>query len=295
MYRFVKPAYLELSIDQRKELCSHSYRICTAIEPWTAAAKQKIVELMTEVMTLCPFVRKDMSLSYKEVKECNPLTTIPCSTLHYIRSYFEQFYVVKEKKLCLPAISTVNALNVEKPQVQVQNQQHTQSAPATTSLATRPKLRAIKEETWWVVRVKNEYRMCRLTFDRGEYWEMVEYQDGRVLNPKYRFPKYDNRVIYEFKEHITPEQFEGKIKEAVQIRMAALLRQAQDMLLRFDTVLIARHLTGGTLVGGVEDEDDTNWYLDTYNEHGEHIFYGDNRWELAKKSRCTVVQILKRK
>lgn len=293
MYPFVKPAYLELSIDQRKELCSHSYRICTAIEPWTAAAKQKIVELMDKVMTLCPFVSRDMFLPYKEVEECNPLVTVPFSTLHCIRSYFEQFYVVREKKLCLPAVGAPKIPTVEKPQVQVQTQQHTQTA--STVSATRSKLRAIKEETWWVVRVKNEYRMCRLTFDRGEYWEMVEYQDGRVLNPKYRFPKYDNRVVYEFKEHITPEHFEEKIKEAVQIRMTALLRQAQDMLLRFDTVIIARHLTGGTLVGGVESADDTNWYLDTYNEHGEHIFYDDNRWELAKKSRCTVVQILRRK
>lgn len=293
MYLFVKPAYLELSIDQRKELCSHSYRICTALEPWTAAAKQKVIELLDKVMTLCPFVREDMSSSYEEVEECNPLVTIPFGTLHYIRSYFEQFYVVRERKLCLPAVGTAKAPKAEKPQVQVQTQQHTQPTPTVST--TRPKLKAIKDETWWVVRVKNEYRMCRLTFDRGEYWEMVEYQDGRVLNPKYRFPKYDNRVVYEFKEHITPAQFDEKIKEAVQIRKAALLRQAQDMLLRFDTVLIARHLTGGTLVGGVEDEDDTNWYLDTYNEHGEHIFYGDNRWELAKKSRCTVVQILKRK
>lgn len=291
MYSFVKPAYLELSIDQRKELCSHSYRICTAIKPWTAAAKQKIVELMDKVMILCPFVREDMSLSYKEVNECNPLMTIPFSALHCIHSYFSQFYVVKEKKLCLPAVST--AREVEKPQVFVPTRQYAQSD--FTVSTTHSKLRAITEEIWWVVRVKNEYRMCRLTFDRGEYWEMVEYQDGRVLNPKYRFPKYDNRVVYEFKEHITPEQFEEKIKEAVQIRRTALLRQAQDMLLRFDTVIIARHLTGGTLVGGVEDEDDTNWYLDTYNEHGEHIFYDDNRWELAKKSRCTVVQILKRK
>ena len=77
--------------------------------------------------------------------------------------------------------------------------------------------------------------------------------------------------------------------------MAALQKQAQELLLRYDTVLIARHLTGGTLVGGVEEEDDTYWYLDTYNEHGEHIFYGDNRWNLDKKSRCTVVQILRRK
>ena len=291
MYPFVKPAYLELSIDQRKELCSHSYRICTAIQPWTAAAKQKVMELMDKAMTLCPFIRKDLSSSYKELEENNPLTTIPFSILHYIHAYFEQFYVVKEKKLCLPAVGTTNASKVEKPQVQVPTQQHTQTAPSTT----RSKLRAITEETWWVIRVKNEYRMCKLTFDQGEYWEMVEYQDGRVLNPQYRFPKYDNRVIYEFKEHITPAQFEDKIKEAVQIRKAALLRQAQDMLLRFDTVIIARHLTGGTLVGGVEEEDDTNWYLDTYNEHGEHIFYGDNRWELNKKSMCTVVQILKRK
>ena len=291
MYPFVKPAYLELSVDQRKELCSHSYRIATAIQPWTAAAKQKVMELMDKAMTLCPFIRKDLTSLYKELEENNPLMTIPFSVLHCIRAYFEQFYVVKEKKLCLPAVGTVNASKVEKPQVQVQTQQHTQSTPTTT----RSKIRAITEETWWVVRVKNEYRMCKLTFDRGEYWEMVEYQDGRVLNPQYRFPKYDNRVIYEFKEHITPAQFEDKIKEAVQIRKAALLAQAQDMLLRFDTVIIARHLTGGTLVGGVEEEDDTNWYLDTYNEHGEHIFYGDNRWELDKKSRCTVVQILKRK
>lgn len=293
MYPFVKPAYLELSIDQRKELCSHSYRICTAIGHWTATAKQNIVELMDKVMTLCPFIRRDMFSPYKEVKEHNPLMTVPLSTLHCIRSYFEQFYLVREKKLCLPVVSDVRVLKDEKPQIQAQTQQHTQST--FTPSTARSKLRAIKDETWWVVRVKNEYRMCRLTFDRGEYWEMVEYQDGRVLNPQYRFPKYDNRVVYEFKEHITPAQFDDKIKEAVQIRMSALLRQAQDMLLRFDTVIIARHLTGGTLVGGVEDEDDTNWYLDTYNEHGERIFYGDNRWELAKKSRCTVVQILKRK
>ena len=149
MYPFVKPAYLELSIDQRKELCSHSYRICTAIQPWTAAAKQKVMELMDKAMTLCPFIRKDLSSSYKELVENNPLTTIPFSILHCIRAYFEQVYVVKEKKLCLPAVGTTNASKVEKPQVQVQTQQHTQTTPSTT----RSKLRAITEETWWVVRV----------------------------------------------------------------------------------------------------------------------------------------------
>ena len=280
MYPFVKPLYMAMEVDQRKELCSCSYRISTALKPWTPNVKQTMMELLDQVMNLCPFIKRDLGTCRDELAENNPLTTVPFSVLDCIRAYFDQFYVVKERKLCLPTV---------QPNTQVQ----TQTTAATTQ--TRSKLRAITEETWWVVRVKNDYRMCKLTFDRGEQWEMIEYIGGKVHNAQYRFPKYDNRVIYEFKEHITPAMFADKINEAVAIRKAALLRQAQELLLRFDTVLIARHLTGGTLVAGVEDEDDTYWYLDAYNEHGEHIFYGDNRWELEKKSRCTVVQILKRK
>ena len=67
------------------------------------------------------------------------------------------------------------------------------------------------------------------------------------------------------------------------------------MLKDFEVVLIARHPTGGTLVGGVVKEDEVNWYLDTYNENGDHIFYGDKVWVLEKKSRCTVVQTLRKK
>lgn len=289
MYAFVRPLYLAMDVDQRKELCSCSYRISTALKSWTPNAKQTVMELLDRVMNLFPFIKRDMGTCRDELVENNPLDTVPFSVLHCLQSYFDQFYIVKERKLCLPVINSKPKVLTIQPNTQVQ----TQTTAATTQ--TRSKLRAITEETWWVVRVKNDYRMCRLTFDRGEYWEMVEYIGGKVHNAQYRFPKYDNRVIYEFKEHITPDMFEDKINEAVSIRKAALLKQAQVLLLSFDTVLIARHLTGGTLVAGVEDEDDTYWYLDAYNEHGEHIFYGDNRWELEKKSRCTVVQILKRK
>ena len=289
MYPFVKSWYRELDIDQRKELCSCSYRISRSLKPWTPSAKQTVMELLDEVMRLFPFIKRDLGTCRDELEENNPITTIPFSILDCLRSYFNQFYVVKDRKLCLPVIDSKPTVPTIQPNTQVQ----TQTTAATKK--TRSKSRAITEETWWVVRVKNDYRMCRLTFDRGEYWEMVEYIGGKVHNAQYRFPKYDNRVIYEFKEHITPDMFADKINEAVSIRKAALLKQAQVLLLRFDTVLIARHLTGGTLVAGVEDEDDIYWYLDTYNEHGEHIFYGDKRWELEKKSRCTVVQILKRK
>lgn len=287
MYPFVKPAYLNLNVDQRKELCSYSYKICSDMFPWSIAGRQKMLELIDKAIEVCPAIKKDLSTLCKELNDYNPLTTIPYSILHSIRVYFEQFYTVRDKKLYLPSVPSKSEVN------QISERTSTTQAPRT--LTTSCKLKAIVEETWWVVRVKTEYRMCKLTFDRGEYWEMVEYQNGKVHNPQYRFPKYDNRIVYEFKEHITPDMFPAKIEEAVQIRKAALLRQAEEMLLRFDTVIIARHLTGGTLVGGVESEDDTYWYLDTYNEHGEHIFYGDNRWELDKKSRCTVVQILKRK
>lgn len=283
LYPFVRPAYLALETGQRKELCSNSYKICTALSSWTARSKQTVLDLMNKVMTAFSFIHQDLSTVYDELEESNPIQTIPYSVIDCVRAYFEQFYVIKGRKLCLPSVSGVSSSQPA-------------SAPAiTTQPKTKAKVRAITEEIWWVVRVKNEYRMCKLTFDRGEYWEMVEYQGGKVHNPQYRFPKYDNRVVYEFKEHITPSMFSDKIAEAVQIRRTALLKQAQELLLRYDTVLIARHLTGGTLVGGVEEEDDTYWYLDTYNEHGERIFYGDTRWNLEKKSRCTVVQILRRK
>lgn len=284
MYPFVKPAYAALGVDQRKELCSYSYRACTAMLPWTPKAKSTVLELLSKIIALCPAFKSDLESPTSDLEESNPLTTVPFSALDCIKSYLEQFYVVKDKKLCLPAVDA-------KPKVMPKAV--IQTPPATVSV--KGKLKAITDETWWVVRVKNDYRMCKLTFDRGEYWEMVEYINGKVHNPQYRFPKYDNRVIYEFKEHITPAMFKEKIEEAIAIRKAALLKQAQELLLQYDTVLIARHLTGGTLVGGVEAEDDTYWYLDTYNEHGEHIFFGDNRWELEKKSRCTVVQILRRK
>lgn len=280
MYPFVKPAYEAMSVDQRKELCSHSYRISTALKLWTPKSKQLVLELMDKAMALGSFIKRDLGTCRDEIAENNPLTTIPFSVLDCVRAYFDQFYVVRERKLCLPAIN-------HKPNSQALTQ------AATTQI--NAKVRAITEETWWVIRVKNDYRICRLTFDRGNYWEMVEYIGNKVHNSQYRFLKHDNRIIYEFREHITPDMFADKINEAITIRKNALLKQAQELLLRFDTVLIARHPTGGTLVAGVEDEDDTYWYLDTYNEHGEHIFYGDNRWELEKKSRCTVVQTLKRK
>lgn len=276
MYPFVRSHYLDIDIDGRKELCSASYKICTNLKAWTPNGKSLGLELLDKMMQVHQFIRRDLATVRDELAMYNPLTTKPCSLIDIVSAYFEQFYILKDQKLYMPAIVIPEA----KPEPE---------APA------KPKIRAITEETWWVVRVKNDYRMCKLTFDRGEYWEMVEYKDMKVHNPQYRFPKYDNRVIYEFKEHIVPTMFAEKISEAVRIRKEALLKQANSMLEKFDTVIIARHLTGGTLVGGVEQEDTDNWYLDTYNEHGEHIFFGDTRWVLDKKSRCTVVQILRRK
>lgn len=280
MYPFVKPAYTAMEVEQKKELCSNAYRICSNLSPWTPNTKQTVLDLLSKVMTAFPFIRRDIEPAVDELRRYNPLLVIPCSVVECIRSYFKQFYVIKERKLCLPQIRSDNQIKAK---------------PTISSSASKPTVKAILEETWWVVRVKNDYRICRLTFDRGEYWEMVEYQGVKVHNPQYRFLKSDNRVIYEFKEHITPDMFKAKIEEAVQTRKNALLAQAQEMLLRFDTVLIARHPEKGALVGGVEDEDDRYWYLDTYNEHGEHIFFGDGRWELEKKGRCVVIQILRRK
>lgn len=280
MYPFVKSHYLALDVEQRKVLCSSSYKIVAALKPWSASGKQKVMELLKQLMGSHKFILSDMSTAYDDIDSTNPVTTIPYSVLEYIECYFKQFYVVKNQKLCLPNLNAPNSVG---------------KVPDKADASVRTKAVPITEETWWVIRVKNDYRMCRLTYDRGDYWEMIEYEGGKVGNPHYKFPKYDNRVVYEFKEHITPSMFSEKIGFAVQTRMAALQKQAQELLLRYDTVLIARHLTGGTLVGGVEEEDDTYWYLDTYNEHGEHIFYGDNRWNLDKKSRCTVVQILRRK
>lgn len=287
MYPFVKPMYRALDVTQRKELCANSYKICSATLNWTAATKHKVLELMNKSMQSFPFIKNDIGSCYDELDESNSLIRIPFSAIHCVRSYFEQFYVIKDKKLCLPKLPIQ-----DKPRGEIASYGSRTSAQTASAYT---KVKAITEEIWWVIRVKTSYRMCRLTFDRGEWWEMVEYQNGKVHNPRYKFPKYDNRVVYEFREHITPDKFDAKIEEAVQIRKAALLRQAEDMLLRFNTVIIARHPTEGTLVGGVEEEDDTYWYLDTYNEHGEHIFFGDNRWELVKKSRCAVVQILRRK
>lgn len=291
MYPFVKAEYITLDVDKRKEICSLSYRICTATATWTAQSKQKILELLESAMESWSVIRRDLGSSYEELQNYNPIVWVPSSILEYIRVYFSQFYTIKDKHLCLPSVQAVRKPEVPKPVVQPK------LAASDTRTATKstPKVKAILDEVWWVVRVKSEYRMCRLTFDRGEYWEMVAYKGTKVQDPRYKFPKYDNRVVYEFREHITPDMFDVKIAEAVQIRKAALQAQAQKLLLRYDTVLIARHLTGGTLVGGVEEETDTCWYLDTYNEQGDHVFYGDSRWELEKKSRCTVVQILRRK
>lgn len=283
MYPFVKPGYNSLSVDQRKELCSYSYRICAAMEPWSPKAKDTILELLDKVMVLGKFLKNDLESLRSEIAETNPLERKPTSVLQSIRCYLIQFYVIKDKKLHLPTSES-------KPEI-IQNTQ-IQSQTKESSVG---KLRAIKEEVWWVVRVKNDYRMCRLTFDRGEYWEMVEYVGLKVHNPKYKFPKYDNRVIYEFKEHITPDMFADKIQEAVEIRKAALLKQAEILQDTYATVLIARHPTGGTLVGGVIKEDIDNWYLDAYNEQGERILLGDTCWKLEKKSRCTVLQIIRRK
>lgn len=286
MFVFLKAGYTGLNIEAKKELCSESYRIVTALATWTSNAKLRVLEGLDKAIKLFPAIKNDIEGSQKELQENNPLFREPKSVIDYLKSYFGQFYKVKDGKLYLPVLNTPIK---EEPKVQP-------SKPVITQhTSSKPKIRAIVEETWWVIRVKDEYRMCRLTFDRGTYWEMVEYQGKRVLNPKYSFPKYDNRVIYEFKEHITPEMFADKIKEAVAIRKERLLKQAQELLRRYDKVLIARHLTGGTLVGGVEEEDENNWYLDTYDENGQHIFYGDNRWELPKKSRCTVVETLRRK
>lgn len=276
LYPFVRCHYALIDTDSRKELCSTSYKICAALKLWNANSKQSALELIEKMMQTYEFIRRDLITVYTELATYNPLTHRPGSLIDIVSAYFNQFFILRDQKLYMPAITTP-APKVEE------------------STTPKPKIRAITEETWWVVRVKNEYRMCRLTFDRGEYWEMVEYKDMKVHNPQYRFPKYDNRVVYEFKEHLSPSMFAEKISEAVRIRKEALLKQANLMLESFNTVIIARHLTGGTLVGGVEEEDADNWYLDTYNEHGEHIFFGDTRWCLDKKSRCTVVQILKRK
>lgn len=287
MYPFIKPAYLELSVDQRKELCSLSYRIHSALKPWNPSAKQTVLELLDQVIQSYAVIAKDISRYRDELAENNPLVWVPSSVLDFMRAYFNQFFIVRDRNLCLPKLDD-KVVEEEKEHPARIIYHHSQDM-------SKGKIKAIMEETWWVVRVKSEYRMCRLTFDRGEYWEMVAYQGGKILNPQYRFPKYDNRVIYEFKEHITPDMFDSKIKEAIAIRKESLLSQANVMLEQFETVIIARHLTGGTLVGGVEMEDEDNWYLDTYDETGAHIFYDDARWVLEKKSRCTVVQILKRK
>jgi hypothetical protein len=289
MYPFVKPAYNALSVDQKKELCSLSYRISTALKPWTPNSKTTVLELIEKVKAVCPYTANDLNYAVKDIEQNNPLLEVPATILDFLKAYCNQFFRVVERNLCLPIVES-NV--VAKPVVEEQPEPETQHY--NISIKPTGRLRAITEEVWWVIRVKSEYRMCRLTFERGEYWEMIEYQAGKVLNPQYRFPKYDNRIIYEFKEHLTPDMFNEKIKEAVRVRKEALLAQANKMLKEFETVLIARHLTGGTLVGGVLKEDDTNWYLDTYNEQGEHIFYGDTVWELPKKSRCSVVQIIKR-
>ena len=289
MFVFLKGGYAALSTDDKKALCSEAYRIVSALSTWTSNTKLRVIEGLDKAAALFPAIKNDIEGSKKELQENNPLFREPKSVIDYLKSYFAQFYKIKEGKLYLPVVDTPVKQEAPKPTVQP-------SKPIITQhVAGRPKIRAIVEEIWWVIRVKDEYRMCRLTFDRGTYWEMVEYQGKRVLNPKYSFPKYDNRVVYEFKEHITPEMFADKIKEAVAIRKERLLKQAQELLRRYDKVLIARHLTGGTLVGGVEEEDENNWYLDTYDENGQHIFFGENRWELAKKSRCTVVETLRRK
>lgn len=287
MFPFVRCWYVKLDVDQKKVLCSTSYKIVASLWPWSVGAKQKVLGLLNQVMSSHAFIYTDVATTYKEIESCNPVTTVPGSAIDFIKCYFSQFYVIRNQKLCLPSLQeSVPKIPENAMQIISQNRQESVSSK---------KVVPISEETWWVIRVKNDYRMCRLTYDRGDIWEMIEYQNGKISNPHYKFPKYDNRVIYEFKEHITPSMFQDKIEFAVQTRKAALLKQAHELLLRFDTVIIARHLTGGTLVGGVEEEDDSNWYLDTYNEHGEHIFYGDDRWNLSKKSRCTVVEILRRK
>lgn len=284
MYPFVRNCYRALTIDQRKELCSASYRICTSLNPWTASSKSKVLELLKQVTALCPFIKKDLVGVEEEISKTNPLLRVPVSVLNCVKDYFSQFYVVRDRTLCLPKLEGNDKVAETKANP-------SSSAPSSSSR----KIKAITEETWWVVRVKNEYRMCRLTFDRGEYWEMVEYQGKKVHNPQYRFPKYDNRVIYEFKEHLTPDMFADKITEAVKIRREALRAQANRMLDQFEVVLIARHTEKGTLVGGVEREDENYWYLDTYTEDGEHLFFGENIWKLDKKSRCTVLQTVRRK
>lgn len=287
MYPFVRPAYMKLTVDQQKELCSFAYQACSVINQWSVTTRQKIIGFLDKIMVMSPAFTDDLGRAYADIVANNPLEFTPSAIIKFVRTYLEQFFTIRDKKLCLPRFQ--KELPINQPPLQEESK-----STATISQPTH-RIRAIVEETWWVVRVKNEYRMCKLTFDRGDYWEMVEYKDSKVHNPQYRFPKHDNRVVFEYKEHLTPAMFKDKINEAVQSRKAALLQQAHDMLLRFDTVLIARHPTGGTLVGGVEAEDDTNWYLDTYDEHGEHIFYDDTRWELDKKSRCTVLQILRRK
>lgn len=290
MYPFVRCAYLKLDTDSKKELCSYSYRLCATTTTWNPSNKQAFLELFDKILSIYSFIKKDIGTLRHDIESCNPVVRVPSSAIQCIRSYFQQFYTIKERKLCLPIVETETKKALEV----VPQTTHTSEAVKTVTGAPT-KIRAITEETWWVIRVKNDYRMCKLTFDRGEYWEMVEYHKGKVHNPRYKFPKYDNRIVYEFKEHLVPAVFDAKIQEAISIRKAALTEQAQKMLSQFEVVLIARHLTGGTLVGGVEAEDENYWYLDTYNEKGEHIFYGDNRWKLEKKSRCTVLQTLKRK
>lgn len=280
MYPFVKSVYKNIEVEDRKLLCSYSYKVCSALKQWTIPGRQTATEYLDKIIEKFEFIKKDLANSRAELGEFEPPFSIPAATINYIRNYLEQFYVIRDAKLVLPKIDA--PVKDSKPVISM------------TSVG-KPKVRAILEEIWWVIRVKDEYRMCRLTFDRGAYWEMVEYQGTDVLNPQYRFPKYDNRIVYEFREHIVPEMFKAKIAEAVRIRKEALTAQAEKMLEVYDTVLIARHLNAGTVVGGVEAEDENNWYLDTYDEDGEHLFYGDNRWVLDKKSRCTVVQILRRK
>lgn len=286
MFPFVRSKYQGLSVDDRKELCSAAYRIWSGCKDWTNATKASVLGTMQTVTAKHKFIEEDTYQIVQTLRSSNPVLECPIIDLQVLMHYFAQFFVIKDRKLYLPVIRESSRVVPDR-----------STTPDTNNTgSSRPKIKAVTEETWWVIRVKNSYRMCRLTLDRGEYWEMVEYDDnGKVKNAQYRFPKYDNRVVYEYKEHITPNMFESKIKEAVEIRKEALRKQAMAMLERYSTVLIARHLTGGTLAAGIVDEDDTYWYLDAYTEKGDPVFIGDNRWELEKRSRCTVVEVLRRK
>lgn len=275
MYAFVRPAYAALDTEEKKELCATSYRVCKEIFPWDSKSQVKIINLLSDLFSSFAFIRRDIEELYTELKSCKAESEVPYSVIESIRAYFQQFYQIKDKKLYLPTIAP-------KKKVATQEVKKVNRIP-------------VEEEIWWVIRVKNTYRICQVMFDRGDSWEVAIYQNDELQNARYRIFKNDNRVIYVFKEHITPEEFDSKIAEAVRIRKAALEKQALHLIQSYRKVLIARHTTFGTIACGVVSEDPDFWYLEGYTESGEKVLSDDTLWKVDKKSHCTVLKIYRKK